>query len=141
MSNEFETIDTQLIFADGSTIPAKFHVWDADPEDQSMIRLELELPDRHLTRTDTDYFAALRAIRRELEKEGLRISCYGASKNVYPSNMSLSMGAGEKAYRLKLGEHANPSDIVFIFDRGPDVMPATIEEQDRFFEEWTKSIL
>jgi hypothetical protein len=140
MSNDVEIKDVQLVGGDGTIIRAKFHIWDADPDDFEMIKLSLVFSDRELTKTDTDYFAALRLIRRELEQEGIRVNCYGASKSVYPSPMSLSMGAGEKAFRLNLGEHARIKSLVSIFDTGPDVILSTIEEQDAFFESWTKSV-
>jgi len=140
MPNEVEIKDVQLVQIDGRIIPAKFHIWDADPDDPEMIKLALVFSDRELTKTDTDYFAALRSIRRELEDEGIRVNCYGASKNVYPSNMSLVMGAGVKAFKLVIGERAKIDNLVSLFDSGPDVILSIVEEQDAFFELWTKSV-
>jgi hypothetical protein len=77
-------------------------------------------------------------IRRELEKDGIRLRCYGASKNVYPSRMSIEMGAGAQAYKMTMGQQA--TDLVSIFASGPDVEPATVDEQRAFFEAWGESL-
>jgi hypothetical protein len=140
MTDEFEEKDTTLISDNGHILPAKFRIWDVDPEDRDKVKISLVFAERQMVRSETDYFSALRSIRVELEKEGLKINCYGGSKNVYPTPMSLDMGAGANAFRWKLGEQPTAKDIVWIFDSGPDVIPATVEEQNAFFEQWTKSI-
>lgn len=139
MPNAVEIKETQLIRADGAIIAAKFHIWDFDPSDPEMVKLSLVFSGRELTEIASDYYAALRAISLELEKEDIKINCYGASKNAHISGMSLSMGAGEKAFRLQLGEHAKIESLVSIFDSGPDVILSTVEEQDEFFNLWTKN--
>ena len=87
-----------------------------------------------------DYFTALADIREELAPLGLFPKIYGASRNVYPSPMSRSMGAGEKAYRLAMGRQAASRDLVSIFDHGPDLEPANVQEQRNFYESWLKSL-
>ena len=95
---------------------------------------------RALEESATDYFEALCRIRGRLEEEKLIPFCYGASLNVYPSGMCRDMSAGMKAYRLTIGKHASPkSDLVGIFEEGPDVIPATVARQKEFFDEWLKS--
>lgn len=83
-----------------------------------------------------DFFEALCLIRRQLEPEGLIPLCYGASLNVYPSGMARDMGAGLKAYRLKKGVHTRMTDLVEIFDAGPDVIPASVDAQEEFWRDW-----
>ncbi|MCK1736246.1 hypothetical protein IVA79_20405 [Bradyrhizobium sp. 138] len=83
-----------------------------------------------------DFFEALCLIRRQLEPEGLIPFCYGASLNVYPSGMARDMGAGLKAYRLTKGAHTRMTDLVEIFDAGPDVIPASVDVQEEFWREW-----
>jgi hypothetical protein len=83
-----------------------------------------------------DFFKALCLIRRQLEPEGLMPFCYGASLNVYPSGMARDMGAGLKAYRLTKGVHARMTDLVKIFEAGPDVIPASVDAQKAFWSEW-----
>jgi hypothetical protein len=49
----------------------------------------------------------LQQIRRDLEKDGILFNCYGASKNVRPSGMSISTSGGAMAYKHTLGKKAN----------------------------------
>jgi len=46
------------------------------------------------------------------------------------------MGRGLKAYRITEGKHARREDLVFIFGQGPDVIPAGVDMQRRFFDDW-----
>jgi hypothetical protein len=87
-----------------------------------------------------DFFAAFQQVRMQLEGKGLIPSCYGASLNVWPSGMCRSMGQGMLGYRLKLGSCTSREDIVRIFDAGPDVVPTSVAEQRKFFEEWGRSV-
>lgn len=91
-------------------------------------------------RADADYFATLALVRRDLEAEGWLLSCYGASRHVYPSAMSRDMALGLKAYKTYLGQPGGPDDMVDIFATGPDVEPATVDEQKAFHEQWFRSL-
>lgn len=86
-----------------------------------------------------DYFDALASIRRQLQQMGLTPHCYGASLNVFPSNMSRDMGQALRAYKLTIGKRAGTADVVFIFDDGPDVIPADVDAQAQFFQTWLGS--
>lgn len=115
--------------------------WDEAPEDFKEVKLRLEFAGTSLEARDRDgYFSALCQIRRQLEVSGMLLVCYGASLNVYPSGMSASMGSGEKAYRQTLGKAALTADLVVIFDVGPDIVPATIDAQREFHQQWIKSL-
>ncbi len=83
-----------------------------------------------------DCFDAFCKIRLLLERDSLSPYCYGASLNVYPSGMCRDMGEGLVAYRLQLGKESNRNDLVGIFDQGDDVIPSSVENQQRFFDEW-----
>lgn len=87
-----------------------------------------------------DYFDALIAVRKPLEEQGYLIGVYGASRNVWPSPMSRSMGGGIKAYKMELGRQALSQDLVNIFDSGADLIPATIAEQEQYKEDWFSSL-
>jgi len=87
-----------------------------------------------------DFFEALRAIRLQLEADGVVPFCYGASLNVYPSPMARGMGGGLKAYRLTRGSPARTADLVDIFSEGPDVVPASVEAQAKFYDDWLASL-
>jgi hypothetical protein len=88
----------------------------------------------------SDYFEALCRVRDRLEAEGLRPVCYGASRNVWPSGMARGMGLGLVAYKTRLGERATRSDLVRIFDTGPDVEPVSVEEQKAYHDQWWVSV-
>jgi hypothetical protein len=88
----------------------------------------------------TDFFEAMCAVRRELEREGLLVRCYGGSLNVHPSGMGRDMGQGLLAYRTTFGKHAARSDLVDIFASGPDVVPATVHAQAQHHLAWLSSL-
>jgi hypothetical protein len=50
------------------------------------------------------------------------------------------MGAGLKAYRVNIGQQARLTDLVDIFKHGPDVSPATVEQQKDLWQAWLKSL-
>ena len=99
----------------------------------------LDLDGVHWKATESDYFEALCTLHVPLEARGIFPHCYGASRNVYPSGMGRDMGAGLRAYKLKIGVAASIQDLVSIFDTGDDVEPATLHEQRQFFEQWLKA--
>jgi len=86
-----------------------------------------------------DYFEAFSQIRVRLEQERPIPFCYGASLDVFPSGMCRDMSAGMTAYRLKPGRKPERSDLVRIFDAGPDIIPAFVSRQREYFDEWLKS--
>lgn len=127
--------------ADGTTIQGTFLLWDESPDVPDAVRLELVFGGRSIAAdSQAGYFDALIRIRQTIEREGYRLLCFGASKGVYPSGMSRSMGVGDKAYRLEMGKAATSKDLISIFDTDASVAPATIEEQQTFFDEWKESL-
>lgn len=131
----------ELKYENGNLLDAELVCSEDDSFDSEMVVVRLSFSGRNIeARSNIGFFDALLDIRKELEKIGLLIICYGASRNVYPSGMSRSMGSGEKAYKLTFGKQALNKDIVKIFDDGPDVDPATIEEQEAYFDKWLKSL-
>lgn len=120
---------------------ARFLLWGESPANEDEVLLVLEFGDRRVeASTEEGFFDAQCAIRRDLEKEGLLINCYGGSRTVFPSPMSRSMGYGEKAYLLKMGQQAKASNLVSIFESSPDVEPATLEQQQAYYNEWLQSL-
>lgn len=85
-------------------------------------------------------FEALNNMRLKLEKKGIRLLCAGARKDLFPSGMSRSMGGGRKAYLLKMGEPAKMDSLVDIFDSAPVETVGTVDEQQRFYNDWIDSI-
>jgi hypothetical protein len=91
-------------------------------------KLTLTFNDQSLSAMSWDFFDALAQIRRRLEKDGLLPFCYGASRNVYHTDVSRAMAQGLMAPRWESGKRI-PGDLVFIFHSGPDVEPVTVAEQ------------
>jgi len=48
------------------------------------------------------------------------------------------MGAGMAAYRLTLGKHTKRSDLIGIFEDGPDVIPCYVSVQRDYYNDWLK---
>jgi hypothetical protein len=90
--------------------------------------------------TASDYFQALCIVRERLFQDGLIPFCYGASLNVYPSGMARDMGQGLKAYKTTFGTPARSADLVGIFGEGADVIPASVEAQEKHFRDWIASL-
>lgn len=109
-------------------------------EQEDDCELRCEYRGKAISRTASDFFQALSDVRHDLAREGLIPFCYGASLNVYPSGMARQMGAGLKAYRLTMGQQARMADLVEIFSTGPDVIPAHVEAQEAFFQDWIGSL-
>lgn len=114
--------------------------FDDESNEDDDCRLTLRYAGEEITATDGNYFDALCRIREGLEIRGLRPFCYGSSRNVSPSNMSCQMCGGLRAYRMTLGRPAKQSDLVGIFDSGPDVEPVTVSEQQKYRDEWHQSL-
>ena len=128
-----------VLLPSGERVPGEFRAWEQSPEDPEKALVVLRLPGRVYQASEETYFAALNLIRQQLEPEGIIPDCYGCSRNVYPSPMSLSMGYGEKAVRMRMGQPARREDQVSIFKTGPDTKPVTVAEQERFYREWLES--
>jgi hypothetical protein len=107
--------------------------------DSRACEIEVLMGQKAWTRIATDYFAALVLVRRDLEADGWLLSCYGGSRNVFPSGMARDMGLGLKAYKMRLGQHARNEDLVDIFTSGPDVDPVSVDDQETFWKEWLAS--
>jgi hypothetical protein len=132
MNDEEHTVS--VILADGRKVEGIFSL----SEEREDVFLSFKLLSRNLNARASDYFEAMVGIRRELETDGILLHCYGASRSVYPSGMGRDMGAGLKAYKLTIGKRAKKEDLVFIFDTGIDVEPATVSAQKEFYERWLK---
>ena len=129
-----------LIAPDGSVTPGEFLIWEESPQNAECVRLTVTFGDQALTRDADDFFTALRLIRSDLVAVGLTPRCYGSSRNVDPSSMSQSMGAGVWAYKLHPGQRGRTADLVDIFADGPDVDPVPVEVQEAYHREWLRSL-
>ncbi|MEM9446869.1 MAG: hypothetical protein AAGA18_16130 [Verrucomicrobiota bacterium] len=138
--DSFDQKEVSLLTQDNKSIEAKLLIYEESPENPELVQIGIISEFFSGEKTGEDFFSVLCEIRKELENQGLRIKCYGASRNVYPSGMSRSMGYGEKAYKLTIGKQAKMQDLVSIFDDGQDVIPVNINEQESFFDQWAKSL-
>jgi len=137
---DYEVRRVILRDAQGATMPAEFQLWEEEPG-LDEVRLDLVFGDRSLSAGSPDgYFHAMVKIRKALEPEGLRPVCYGACENVFPSPMACSMGSGEQAYRLTLGQPARSQDLVSVFDADGTVVPVSADVQAAFHEKWLASL-
>jgi hypothetical protein len=135
-----ETYPTPVINPDGSILQAEIQAWEESPSDEDSVLVKLILTDSILESQADDFFSALTEIRKSLEKSGRLLGNYGSSLQVYPSPMSRNMGSGGKAYKLVMGKQAMTSDLVSIFESGPDVHPSKVEDQENHYAEWLKSL-
>jgi hypothetical protein len=103
-------------------------------------RLTCSYRNKVIEAEEDDYFEALRQIRKRLEAEGILPFCYGASYNVFPEGNVTNMSRGMVACKVKTGEHPKKSDLVNIFDEGPDVVPVFVYMQQKFWDSWLASL-
>lgn len=135
-----ERIGIQYSEADGTLATGEIEILEEAPEDPDCVQVLARLPGYEKSATADDFFQALSEIRLELEKTARRLLIWGASRTVYPSPMSRSMGGGLRAYKLTLGQPAKTDDLVSIFGSDPGLEPATIAEQEAFYRLWLVSL-
>jgi hypothetical protein len=102
-------------------------------------KLTLEWNGEKLSATSSDFFDALVQIRRRLEKNNLVPVCYGASRNVFPTDLSRAMAHGLMAPRWEQGKRT-PESLVFLFHSGVDVDPVTVSEQRETHQKWVAEL-
>lgn len=108
-------------------------------ENDDDVEIVLNIGDIVIKKQADNFFDALVEIRRELEKENIKLLCKGCCRNVYPSGMILDMGSGRKAYQLTMGEPAKMSSLVDIFEICQAEEYASVDEQYNFFNKWLDS--
>ncbi len=138
MCENSQTVD--VITARGSIKPGEWTIRELSPGEADRVELTLTWPGGSVRAASVDAFEALVEVRRELEAEGMRVVCWGACLHVYPSDASRGAGIGDEAYRLTLGRFPTTSDRVNIFEAGPGLVVATVEEQEEFSRAWFDSL-
>jgi hypothetical protein len=129
-----------LVHSDGSRSPAGLYIEERIENGEMLYTITLLHNGRTVGgRSERGFFHALQNLRLELEKDNILLHCFGASEDVYPSGMQVSMGPASSAYRMRLGEPALRRDIVWIFASDDSVKPATVQQQEQF-ERWFASL-
>jgi len=123
--------EVKLLGAEGRVTHGCFHLEDL----RGSCKLTLAFDQTNLSAISSDFFDALVQIRRRLEKQGLVPFCYGASRLVYPSDMSRTVANGLMAMRYESGQRCK-EELVFIFHSGPDVEACSVAEQREFRQRW-----
>ncbi|MEN8376960.1 MAG: hypothetical protein ABFS34_16150 [Gemmatimonadota bacterium] len=122
-----------ILRPDGSTSPAVVEWWTEYTESERIRHVDILFQGGSYRGSAGDYFGALMEARPPLEHAGYRLLCYGASRNVWASGMARCMAQGLLAVL-----HGRPfaDGPVHIFETGPEVVPATVDEQMDFLGEW-----
>ena len=108
--------------------------------DGHQVELSMQIEEERFSAIAHDYFEAFCLVRRQLEARGWLVLCNGSSRNVFPSPMSRDMGGGVMAFVLTIGEPASMENLVDIFERTIRIDPVTVDEQQRFHEQWRASL-
>jgi hypothetical protein len=140
-TERYFTGDIFVVLVDGSRSPAQITADEIIEDNKEIYRVDLKQgTDAKMAESEHDFFEALQRLRLQLEKDGALLHCFGASENVYPSGMQRSMGPAILAYRTKIGSPASREDIVNIFEADETVVPATVNQQEFFHQEWMESL-
>ncbi|WHY85924.1 hypothetical protein QNH39_25670 [Neobacillus novalis] len=137
---DFEEKIVKLRWKDGKFTEELLEIYEEAPDDEDFVLLKMKLTNEVLSVKSENCFQALEQLRQYLEQMNIQIQCNGAALNVYPSPMALSMGVGRKAYILSLGRRAKTDDLVDIFECDEDLKFVTINEQLKFYKDWSNSL-
>lgn len=107
--------------------------------DGHQVELSMQIEEERFSAIEDDDFGAFCLVRRQLEARGWLVLCNGSSRNVFPSPMSRDMGGGVMAFVLTIGKPASMENLVHIFERTIRIDPVTVDEQERFYEQWLAS--
>jgi hypothetical protein len=136
----FEEQTIQVLAGD-SLVRGVLKLYDAAPDDENQVMIQLSVNHETLMSINESYFEALQDLRLELEKRKLQLICNGSAKNIYPSPMMLGMGTGRQAYQLTFGLPAKLSAVVDIFDVDMSLEFVSVLEQKQYYHEWIKRLM
>jgi len=144
MESRTDTFDLELIDVSGAllhaTAEANLREWTEGGFRKSEVRLAFRWPGGESSGIDWHYHAALCRVRERLAEVGLTPRCYGACRNLVLSGMAVDMGLGRRGYLVRLGERSELSDLVDIFQAGPEMDLASVADQGAFRLEWERSV-
>ncbi|WP_432263422.1 hypothetical protein [Cupriavidus sp. TMH.W2] len=109
-------------------------------EEFEVCRLRAVYRDQVIDLMAPDFFEALRQIRSIMALAGLSPLCYGASLDVYYIDNGEQVGKGLILHRLVMGHKTSEADLLETFNTGPDMCPATVVEQQKYYQQWLLSL-
>lgn len=89
---------------------------------------------------NSDFFECLVDLRRVIEREGGKVLCHGARRDVFPSPMQRRTAGGLKAYQQRLGAKAQEQDQVDTFGESEADLIGSVDEQRAHNEAWLQSL-
>ncbi len=111
--------------------PALIH-WRYGPQPGYALRLVWTGPE--LSASGADAFAALTALRRQLEPSGWFVAVQGARRDTYPVDRDVD--GGLTVHVLQTGRPARPEDRVATFDEADPMLLGTVAEQEEHWRLW-----
>ncbi len=87
-----------------------------------------------LLATGADAFAALTALRLQLEPSGWFVAVQGARRDTYPTDRDVD--GGLSVHVLQTGRPARPDDRVATFDEADPMLLGTVAEQEEHWRLW-----
>jgi hypothetical protein len=112
--------------------------WSEDNSRKTECRINLNWAGGVVEKIDWNFFASFKRVREQLYLYDLLPICYGASKRVVLSRMSIDMSLGLQVYTVSEGGLLCHS-TVHIFNSGDDVEPVSVECQEQFQDDWRKT--
>jgi hypothetical protein len=82
--------------------------------------------------TGDDWFNALRHLRKQTDRLGIKILVQASRPNCWPSGMSGQMSNGTKIYERDLVKPSNTWRVVDSFDEALEIDIGSIKDQDEF---------
>ena len=134
--DEPEVWTLDLVEAGGAVVPAEAVVYEGADDYEVRVRWA----GQEVVATGADAFTALCTVRQVLSGLGLTPRCYGACRNLVLSGMAADMGGGLRGYLVRVGQPARMSNLVGIFDAGPEMDLASVPEQQEFKRAWLDSL-
>ncbi len=138
---ENENVLVNFLINDANIVSVQLELLEEFPSEPDVMGINLNIDGQISCFKGENFFDALLALRKELEKRNIQILCNGAAENVYPSTMQLAMGDGRLAYKLYLGQQARMLDLVDIFEYDKSLDFVSVETQLKFYNKWIKNIM
>jgi hypothetical protein len=134
----------QILLRDsqGHLVPATVKLgcrdWSEKGLRQTECRITLHWAGGTIEEMDWNFFASFKRVREQLSLCNLLPLCYGSSRRIVLSGMSIDMSLGLNVYKVSEDGQLCRS-TVHIFDSGDDLEAVSVASQEQFQDEWRKS--